>query len=221
MKMEHRHYPISDLEVRSDEGKPITLKGYAAVFEKLSVPMGGFREKVQRGAFAESLSKNNIRALWNHNSNYPLGSTNGGTLILEEDERGLLFELELPDNTWGRDVGIAIQRKDVEGVSFGFSVKKDSWDNNNPDESIRTLEDVNLVEISPTPFPAYPETNVSARSLQDAVKDVDFKNIIRGAIKDVMAEERKGDDSEEKKVNYSMESMLRRLKFEEKQGGHE
>lgn len=213
-KFERRNYPITDMEVRSEEGKPTTIRGYAAVFDQLSVPLYGFREKIQKGAFAESLSKNNVKALWNHNSDYPLGSTNGSTLRLEEDERGLLFELDLPDNSWGKDAAIAIQRKDVDGVSFGFSVKKDSWDNTNPEQSIRTLEDVDLIEISPTPFPAYPSTNVSARSVTEAIKDVDFKEIVRSAIKDVMQEERKT-SADNGPSTYSLESMMRRLELEE------
>lgn len=164
MKIERRNFPIEDMEVRSEEGKPTILRGYAAVFEKLSVPLYGFREKIRAGAFARSLEKNNIKALWNHNADFPLGSTKGGTLKLEEDEKGLRFELELPDNSWGRDAAIAVKRKDVDGVSFGFSVNKDEWDRSNEKEPIRTLVDVNLVEISPTPFPAYPATSVSARS---------------------------------------------------------
>lgn len=165
MKIERRHYPIEDMEVRSEEGKPTILRGYAAVFEKLSVPLFGFREKIRKGAFAESLRRNNIKALWNHNSDFPLGSTKGGTLKLEEDDKGLRFELELPDNSWGRDAEIAVRRKDVDGVSFGFSVNKDEWDRSNEKEPIRTLVDVNLIEISPTPFPAYPATSVNARSV--------------------------------------------------------
>lgn len=202
------------MEVRSEEGKPTTLRGYAAVFDQLSVPLYGFREKIQKGAFAESLSKNNIKALWNHNSDFPLGSTNGSTLRLEEDERGLLFELDLPDNSWGRDAGVAIQRKDVDGVSFGFSVKKDSWDNTNPEQSIRTLVDVELIEISPTPFPAYPSTNVSARSVTEAIQDVDFKEILRSAIKDVMQEERQAPPNEPT-PSYSIDILMRRLELEE------
>ncbi|SKB05129.1 HK97 family phage prohead protease [Sporosarcina newyorkensis] len=214
MKIERRNYPITDMEVRSEEGKPTTLRGYAAVFDQLSVPLYGFREKIQKGAFAESLSKNNIKALWNHNSDFPLGSTNGSTLRLEEDERGLLFELDLPDNSWGRDAGVAIQRKDVDGVSFGFSVKKDSWDNTNPEQSIRTLVDVELIEISPTPFPAYPSTNVSARSVTEAIQDVDFKEILRSAIKDVMQEERQAPPNEPT-PSYSIDILMRRLELEE------
>lgn len=214
MKIERRNYPITDMEVRSEEGKPTTLRGYAAVFDSLSVPLYGFREKIQKGAFAESLSKNNVKALWNHNSDFPLGSTNGGTLKLEEDERGLLFELELPDNSWGKDAAIAIQRKDVDGVSFGFSVKKDCWDHSNPNSPIRTLEDVDLIEISPTPFPAYPATNVSARSIAEAFKDDDFKSVIRSAIKDVLEEDRDTPPNIEP-PKYSRDSMLRRLELEE------
>src|SRR5690606_22998393 len=118
-------FPIEDMEIRSEKGKPTIVRGYAAVFEKLSVPMYGFREKIRAGAFEKSIEKNNIKSLWNHNADYPLGSTKAGTLKLEEDDKGLSFELELPDNSWGRDVEIAVRQKDADGVSFGFTVNKD------------------------------------------------------------------------------------------------
>lgn len=165
MELEKRSFAVSDLEIRSDDDKPTILSGYAAVFEKLSIPLWGFREKIAKGAFEKSLTKNNVRALWNHNPDFPLASTKGKTLELSEDERGLKFSIELPDNSWGKDAGIAVKRGDVEGVSFGFSVEKEEWDNTDPKNVIRTLKEVNLVEISPTPFPAYPATKVSARSL--------------------------------------------------------
>jgi len=81
VSIERRFIPLEDVEIRAgDDGAAI--KGYAAVFEKLSGKMWGFREKIQSGAFASSLnSKRNIKALWNHNPDYPLGSTKNSTLM--------------------------------------------------------------------------------------------------------------------------------------------
>jgi HK97 family phage prohead protease len=167
LSIERRYIPIEELEVRADDGQA-AIKGYAAVFEKLSGKMWGFREKIQAGAFASSLiSKRNIKALWNHNPDYPLGATKNETLTLEEDEKGLRFELVLPDTTWGKDALESIKRGDTDGVSFGFRTKKDAWDETDPKNIVRTLVDVDLIEISPTPFPAYPQTSVGVRSHQE------------------------------------------------------
>lgn len=160
-----------NIDVRSDTNGS-TITGYAAVFEKLSDPIYGmFREKIRSGAFKESLKTNNVRALWNHNSDYVLGSTKTGTLKLEEDDKGLRFELTPPDTQAGRDAVTSIKRGDVEGMSFGFLVRKQEWNDEDAKNPIRTLLDVDLKEISPTGFPAYPQTSAGVRSIQDEYED--------------------------------------------------
>jgi HK97 family phage prohead protease len=161
-------FELTDLEVRLDDnGATKSITGYAARFESLSVPMYGFREKIRAGAFKNSLSKNNVIALWNHNSDLVLGSTKAGTLQLQEDDIGLRFDLDLPETQAGKDAGVIIKRKDVEGMSFGFRVLRQEWDEKDPKNIIRTLVEVDLREISITPFPAYPSTSVKTRSVQD------------------------------------------------------
>jgi hypothetical protein len=131
-----------------------------------------FREKVRAGAFMKSLSeKQNIRALWNHNPDIVLGSVKGGSLRLTEDAKGLRFELDPADTQAGRDALTTISRGDVDGMSFGFNIRAQEWDESDPKNVIRTLVDVDLHEISPTPFPAYPSTKVSVRSVEDDFKD--------------------------------------------------
>lgn len=146
-------FPIEDVEVREDNGKPM-IRGYAAVFEKLSVPIYDFKEKIRAGAFKASVKKNNVRALWNHNADMVLGSTKAGTLRLEEDEKGLRFELDPPDTQAGRDALVSIKRGDVDGMSFGFRVLKQEWDESDKKNIVRTLIEIDLREISPTAFPA-------------------------------------------------------------------
>ena len=170
MKKEIRTFEAQDMEIRTEEDNAPVVRGYAAVFDKLSVDMG-FREKIAPGAFAKSIEKNNIKALWNHNTDFPLANTKAGTLTLKEDSKGLRFELELPDSTWGKDAEIAIRRGDCDGVSFGFRVNVDEWENSNQEKPVRTLRDVELFEISPTPFPAYPQTSLNVRSADEVFED--------------------------------------------------
>ncbi|MGG1483494.1 HK97 family phage prohead protease [Peribacillus castrilensis] len=169
-KMERRAFDLTQVEVRSDENKNI-IAGYAAEFEKLSVLLWGFREKIRKGAFQKSLETNTIKALWNHDTNLVLGSSKNGTLNLWEDDRGLRFELEPPNTTWGKDAMESIRRGDVDGVSFGFEVKTEEWDTTDPNNNIRTLVEVELHEISPTPFPAYPQTSVGVRSAKQVFEE--------------------------------------------------
>ena len=91
-----------------------------------------------------------------------LGSTRSGTLRLFEDAQGLRVEADLPDTQAGRDAKTLIQRGDVTGFSFGFTVPQggDSW---SADGSERTLHSVRLFEVSTgVAFPAYPTTNGTA-----------------------------------------------------------
>jgi HK97 family phage prohead protease len=152
----------------SEEGKR-QISGYAAVFEKDSQDLGGFVERIAKGAFRESISGNDVRALWSHNSDLVLGRTGNRTLKLVEDDYGLKFELDLPDTTLGRDAFTSIERGDVTGMSFGFTVKREdqAWQRGEPGAPhLRTLMRVNLFEVSPTAFPAYPQTAVATRDLE-------------------------------------------------------
>ena len=117
-------------ELRVDtgaDGKPM-IRGYAALFDSPSVDMG-FIETIDPGAFKKSLkAKPDVRALWNHDPNIVLGRTTAGTLRLATDETGLAVEIDLPDTTDGRDLATLIERGDVSGMSFGFIVTKQTWD---------------------------------------------------------------------------------------------
>jgi HK97 family phage prohead protease len=144
-------------EIREVEGTDgMTFEGYASVFNSESEDLGGFREMVAPGAFKRSLrSRNEIKLLWNHDTGAVLGSTRAGTLSLVEDERGLKVRAILPDTTLGRDTAELIRRGDVDSMSFGFSVIRDSWDASGTN---RVLEAVRLHECSIVSYPAYSAT---------------------------------------------------------------
>lgn len=173
MEMELRTL-ATDIELREAEDKKRSVSGYAVKWDQLSEKMGWslrFREKFRPGSFTESLTKRNQKALWNHNTDLVLGNVKSGTLQLDEDDTGLRFILQLPDNTWGQDAYESIRRGDVDGVSFGFTKQGDEWDETDPDNVVRTITKANLFEVSPTPFPAYPQTEVQARALDKIVED--------------------------------------------------
>lgn len=172
-KTEKRELPQSTIELRETEDGQRTITGYAVKWEMKSHPMGWFRrfkEQFKKGAFAESLTKDDQRALWSHDTSKVLGRTKNGTLRLYEDDIGLRFELDLPNSTGGNDAYESIKRGDVDGVSFGFRMRKEEWDETDPDNIVRTISQADLFEISPVGFPAYPDSQVSARS-NDPYKD--------------------------------------------------
>jgi HK97 family phage prohead protease len=189
-KIETRVF-VNDFEVR-ETPDGMTLTGYAARFNEPSEPLP-FIERIAPGAFKRSLrAKNDIKLLWNHSSSDVLGSTRAGTLRLAEDEMGLRVEADLPDTQAGRDAKVLIQRGDVTGFSFGFTVPPngDTW---NADGTERTLKSVRLLEVSTgVPFPAYPSTNLTAqvRSLEDVTMaaELDYE-MVTAAIEKIVAGE--------------------------------
>lgn len=145
----------NDFEVRS-EGSHTIVEGYAAVFNKRSSDLGGFFEQIQPGAFKKTLKEQDVRALWNHDANYPLGRMSAETLRVAEDDNGLHYELTLGSQTYARDLAISMERGDVKESSFLFRAIKDDW-TTEEDYPIRTLQEVALYEVSPVTFPAYPD----------------------------------------------------------------
>lgn len=151
------------LEVRADNGASV-LRGYAAVFNEPTDIGGWFNEQVAPGAFAKDIAAGqDVRALIGHDSNRVIGRTKAKTLSLAEDDHGLAVEITLPDTRDAADIKELISRGDVDGMSFGFIVRNDKWEIRDGKE-LRTLLDVELIEVSIVAFPAYQGTSISARS---------------------------------------------------------
>jgi len=151
------------VEVRADGGTK-TIVGYGAVYNVETVIAGFFRERIMPGAFA-GLLRSDVRSLFNHDPNYVLGRVSAGTLVLSEDATGLLYTVTPPASR--NDVVEALERKDVTGSSFGFTVKRDEWTRpaTAADLPLRTVWEVEeLFDVGPVTFPAYDETSSEARN---------------------------------------------------------
>lgn len=166
--MERRVFPVQELRVEPGEDGRRKIAGYSAVFDVLSVPLWGFRERIKPGAFAKTIQEADIRALWNHNADYVLGRTRAGTLGLEEDDLGLRVDISPPETQWANDLMVSIDRGDVDQMSFGFEAIQERWLTEG-EEQIRELVEVRLYDVSPVTFPAYPQTTVQLRGLQQAL----------------------------------------------------
>lgn len=166
-KTEKRNLTTSNVEIREAEDGKRTISGYAVKWEMKSHAMGyfkRFKEQFKKGAFTESMTNDDQLALWSHDTSKVLGRTKNGTLRLFEDDIGLRFELDLPNSTLGNDAYETIKRGDVDGVSFGFQMQKQEWDENDVENITRSILKAKLLEISPVALPAYPDSQVSARS---------------------------------------------------------
>lgn len=155
------------------------LEGYAAVFNS-PAQIGGFTEVIRPGAFRASLaSGRDILALADHDFSRLLARTASGTLRLAEDLRGLEFSLDVPATQLGSDMLALAERRDLGGCSFGFTVSPnggEKW----PSNTSRELLAVDLLEISViSAFPAYSQTEVSARArtLGRAVADARLRRL--------------------------------------------
>ena len=149
----------------------MTVAGYAAVFNSPADIGGMWQEVIAPGAFTETLrSDNDVLALYSHEIERLLGRQSSGTLRLSQDERGLSVEIDLPDTTDGRDVATLIKRGDLKGMSFGFCVTHDEWDETVTPPK-RTVHAVELREVTITASPAYEDTECGMRSREQARKE--------------------------------------------------
>ena len=166
-KIERRTYTVRDVEARAEGGK-MRLSGYAAVFNESSLPLP-FKETIAPGAFRKTLTETpDVRLLINHEG-LPLARTKNGTLMLEEDDKGLRFDADLADTQEGRDIYELVRRGDVDQMSFAFRVIRQKW---NDDKTRRILTEVSLADgdVSVVTYPAYPTTTVEAREhLKEAI----------------------------------------------------
>lgn len=166
MTTEHRTFSLDNVEVRADDDGKKTIVGHAAVFDSLSENLGGFREKIQQGAFDDVLS-DDVRALFNHDRNQVLGRTTSGTLRISVDDTGLKYEIDTPDTQVARDLTVLMQRGDVNQSSFGFVVDQDKWEEDDDGRVVRTITKLRrLLDVSPVTYPAYPDTDVAVRSME-------------------------------------------------------
>ena len=156
--------PLLTVEKRSidGEGEREYIVGYAARFGVRSLLLGDFYERIDPAAFSlvserrGRKKKLETRALFNHDSNYPLARY-PRTLSLIVDEVGLRYEFPVPDSTYGRDLANNIRDGIVLGSSFAFMVAKggDEWAIEDG-QSVRTIRAVDsLLDVGPCTYPAY------------------------------------------------------------------
>ncbi len=171
-KYQKRAFQVSEMRVDSAEGKPPVLRGHAAVFDietKISSFFSDFIEVVKPGAFTETIGKDDIRALFNHDPNFVLGRNRSSTLSLSEDSKGLAVEITPPESAQSAHLIENIRRGDISQMSFGFQTLDDRWSGKKDGVPVRELVRVKLFDVSPVTFPAYTETDISVRSYLESL----------------------------------------------------
>jgi len=166
-----------DLEIRHS-GRPdeaFTIRGYPIVFDRVSLDLGGFKEKLDAHAFDEVLATDpDVHFVWDHDTRYVGARTKNGTLKLSADEHGVFMDAQVGNYSWAKDLRTALERGDINQGSFKFQVADDGddWEVAEDESVLRTITKVGgLYDVTVTAQGAYPQTSLAAaRSLVEAAK---------------------------------------------------
>lgn len=168
--------PMAQVSVResgSGDGT-LHLAGHAAVFNRLSYDLGGFREKISPNAFHKVLDSNpDVHLVIGHDLTRVLARTRSKTLELREDPMGLRVWARLdPEDPDVKSLVPKMRRGDMDQMSFRFTVANDEWEvvrDGDTENVIRTITEIDeLMEVSVVAQGAYPQTDANLRSLLDA-----------------------------------------------------
>lgn len=166
-----RTVPIDDI------GAGGIVEGHAAVYDQTTNIGGWFNEVIERGAFDEC-DFTDVLFTANHNMwDIPLArsrrNNSNSTLQLSLDNVGLFMRanLDIENNSEAKNLYSAINRSDIEGMSFIFYVKDAEWQDLDSDMPTRRIKKVaKVTEVSAVNFPAYEGTDINARD-QDALEN--------------------------------------------------
>lgn len=164
MKIKTREmYFRTDFHTRQENDERF-IEGYFIRFNEETELWDGVFEEVDPKAVDDSLKNNDIRCLFNHDTSIVLGRTGNGTLELKKDDKGLFGRVKInPNDKQAMDIYARIERGDINACSFGFNIIKEDIQNRDDGSVKFILREIDLKEVSPVAFPAYPTTSISAR----------------------------------------------------------
>ena len=169
----------SQINSNNDE---LVVEGLVNKTESLSHVLGKhkkFREKIRKGAFQEAINESRrIDFLAEHRQDFLLATTENNSLELWEDDEGLKMRAKIAPTSYGKDFYTLMSEKLISHMSFGFRVLKDSWKNGIDGIYERTVDKLELKEVSVVRNPAYPASAISARGIE-LVEDVEIPDEVR------------------------------------------
>lgn len=173
MKKEIR-FNSGSVEIRADGDNSRTIEGYAFKYEKESKNLGGFNEIIMRGALDDA-KMDDVLLLVNHMVSQMIGRTLSGTLELTDDATGLHYRGDVAKTSPGNDVLELVERKDIQGSSFAFTVQPngESWEDRDNQLPLRKITAFRQIyDVSPVADPAYADTSVAKRSLDAHIEEI-------------------------------------------------
>lgn len=158
---------VRQTEVRAGEGE-YTIDGRPVVYDTPTDIGGWFEETIVSGALNDT-NLSDVRFCKNHDtSNVFARSKNGkGTMALTPDDKGLAIraEVDAPGNPLAATLYSEVNRGDIDGMSFMFTVGEERWEDLDTDYPKRFITKIDTIfEVSAVTFPAYPTTTISARA---------------------------------------------------------
>lgn len=178
-KNERRYFTTGEVRAAQVADKPI-ITGQATVFNQYA-DLGYFLEIIEPGFFDDCM-EDDVRGLWNHNADIPLGRTTNKTLELSQTDSALEYKIIInPDDSEALAKYRKVERGDVSQSSFQFRVKNmsrgdavdgDEWYTLG-DKIVRRLKKggcAELLDVSPVTFPGYPTTSANVRSKAEEVR---------------------------------------------------
>ena len=166
--LEQRSY---NFEVRAEETEAGNIITGRPIVYNSRTDLGWFDEIIEPGAL-NNTDLTDVRFLVNHDtSKIPLARSrrnNGNStmqLTTDNDGLGIRVTLDTENNSEARALYSAVQRGDISGMSFMFSIRDEEWENLDSDHPTRHIKDIStVVEVSAVTFPAYESTEINARS---------------------------------------------------------
>lgn len=140
-----------------------TVRGHAAVFNRLSHDMGGFRVRIAPGAFTTALDSDpDVHLVLNHDMRWVLARTRNKTLELREDPRGLHMWARVAPVSYAADARVLLERGDIDQMSFAGLVAVDEWTIDTDDRVIWTIHEfAEITDATICPQGAFPQTDVA------------------------------------------------------------
>ena len=182
---------FTKFEIRKDEeGKIGHITGVPIVFEQETDIGGYFRETIARGAISEDVLKD-VAFFYNHDLNTkPLARTRTGKLALKIENDGVHMDAEVNlERSDSKDLYLAIQDGDIDGMSFMFRVESEEWTDLETDYPKRRITKIGYVqEVSAVNYPAYGGTSINARANLSLDSDKQALDNARAAVVDATEE---------------------------------
>ena len=176
--MKNKEIRAFNFEVRADQNEDHGhfLSGRPIVYDART-DLGWCDEIIEKGAL-DGADLKDVRFLINHNTDMiPLARSRNNNenstmqMVVDDDGMGIRVDLDIENNTEAKNLYSAVERGDLDGMSFMFTVDGDKWEDIDSEHPTRTITKFGKIfEVSAVTFPAYEQTSITARGLSEALE---------------------------------------------------